>query len=146
MDQDTQTQNALALRLFSGERAGGSSADELQSAVQRTFEKLNVHLARRLGSGGYHALLKRAVMLAARDFPWLSSVQVTEDGVLEGFGLVSHVQTISEMAEGCVAILASLIGLLDTFIGRKLCLRVLHTVWPDAVPMTTDGSQGENNG
>lgn len=146
MEQDTQTQNDLAHLLFSGEWAGGSRVDELQNAIQGTFEKLNAHLARRLGAGGYHALLKRAVTLAAADFSWLSSVHVTANGTLEGFGPLSEVQTVSEMAEGCAAILARLIGLLETFIGRALCLRVLHAVWPDAVLRDADGSQGESNG
>ena len=146
MAQDTHTNKDLALLLFSGEWAGGSNADELQSAVQRTFEKLNEHLAKRLGSGGYYALIKRAVTLAAADFPWLTSIQITKSGILEGFDPVFEVRTIPEIAEGCVAILASLIGLLETFIGRELCLRMLHTVWPNAIQPDTNVPQGESNG
>jgi hypothetical protein len=146
MEQHTPTTNELALLLFTDERSGDADAEELPNAVQRTFEKLGLHLSQRLGSGGYHALLKRAVTLAAADFPWLAAVQVTEGGDLTGFGPASEAWGAAEAAEGGMAVLARLIGLLDAFIGRTLCLRVLHTVWPDSVGIGPEDSQEDGNG
>jgi hypothetical protein len=148
MEQDALAIKNLALLLLSDERANGSGggANELQGAVQRTFDKLNAHLARRLGSDGYHALLKRSVALAATEYPWLASVRVTGTGDLEGFEPLPGGQALSETAAGFATILASLIGLLETFIGRNLCLRMLLNVWPDAIQIETGGSLGDSNG
>jgi hypothetical protein len=146
MEQDKLSNKVLALLLFAGERADDSGPDELQDAVQRTFEKLSVHLARRIGSAGYRALLKRAVAVAATDFPWLVLVSVSENGTLGGFGTEAKGRDTSETADACVAILASLIGLLETFIGRTLCFRVLHDVWPGELGIEARDSHGDNNG
>jgi hypothetical protein len=131
MEQETPSHKDLAFRLFQSETAGASSPSEVQEAARRTFGKLNKHLSSRLGSGGYQALLRRALMLSVADCAWLTSVRVGEDGGLEGTDQAFVDRSISELTDGYVAIMANLIGLLDTFIGRKLCLRVLHSVWPD---------------
>lgn len=56
---------------------------------------------------------------------------------------MTHSQTASE---GCVAILARLIELLDTLIGRNLTVRILHNAWPDAVQTGVPGRMGDSNG
>jgi len=136
MEPEIHSTIDLARLLLAGERDG---------AVPRTFEKLDTHLTRRLGAGGYHALLKRAVILAAVEFPWLASVHVTDKGELDGLGLLSQVQTADEAAEGAAAVLASLIGLLETFIGQTLCRRMLRAIWPETVSLAgTERSQGDH--
>lgn len=49
-------------------------------------------------------------------------------------------------SDGCLAILARFLELLDTFIGRNLTLRVLYSAWPDAIQIDRAGRLGESNG
>src|SRR3569833_2127850 len=140
MGQETPSATALAILVLKGEQSVGPTVNQRHGAIQRTFEKLNVHLSVRLGSGGYRVLLERAVTLAAGDFPWLTSARVTDDGNIEGVDDAAQPQA---MFDGSVAILARLIELLDTFIGRNLTSRILNSAWPDAVPASW---QGESNG
>jgi hypothetical protein len=70
--------------------------------------------------------------LATAEAPSLSAVQVAADGSLKGLDeLVS--QTDKEQARDSGTILiAQLIGLLLTFIGEGLTLRLVQDVWPEA--------------
>ena len=144
MDQGRLPINDLTLLLFSGEAHGDETDAGLGNAAQRIFEKLNTHLSRRLGSGGYQALLKRALALAAADFPWLAAVHVTETGDLAGLGTALAGRTALEATQSSRAILASLIGLLETFIGEDLCRGILRAIWPDT--MRRDPVQSDPRG
>ncbi|MGO8672495.1 MAG: hypothetical protein ACLQVD_14160 [Capsulimonadaceae bacterium] len=139
MEQDTQSIIDLAALVLSAERG----ADTELAAAERTFAKLSVHLSARLGSTGYRALLKRALTLATVDVPWLTLARVCPDGTLEGLDTVGR--SGGEVSQGSTAVLARLIELLDTFIGRTLTLRVLHSAWPDAIPIDTASAPGKTN-
>ncbi|MEO7714910.1 MAG: hypothetical protein ABIY70_01800 [Capsulimonas sp.] len=146
MEQETPSHKDLAVRLFQSEKADASSLADVRDAARRTFGKLNTHLSSRLGSDGYQALLKRALMLSVADCAWLASIRVAEDGALEETGQAFVDRSVNELTDGYVAVMANLIGLLDTFIGRKLSLRVLHSVWPDWAWNDVKGTQGDSNG
>lgn len=135
MGQETLSATTLAELVLAAEQGIDPKTGQLQDAVSRTFEKLNVSLSVRLGSAGYRTLQERAVLTAAFDHPMLISARVREDGSIEGIA--------SATFDESVAILARLIELLDTFIGRSLTARILHRVWPDVVPASW---QGESNG
>ena len=50
----------------------------------------------------------------------------------------------TQVQEGIGAVLANLIGLLDTFIGEDLALRLVREAWPDAPrPNNTDSETQE---
>ena len=85
MEQETPTPKDLAVLVLYYEKTKNCESDGLMDAIQRRFEKLNEHLSIRLGSGGYHALLRRAAALAIGDLPWLAPINVSNDGTLEGF-------------------------------------------------------------
>jgi hypothetical protein len=60
-------------------------------------------------------------------------VQVAADGSVEGLGELAS-QTDKEQArDGGAILIAHLIGLLLTFIGEGLTLRLVQDVWPEAV-------------
>lgn len=107
------------------------------------FEKLDRHLSVRFGSGGYHTLLKRAISLAVTDDPALAAFQVSQSGAIVGYQDILAPQAA---CDGCIAILAHLIELLDTFIGRSLTARILRNSWPNAVPIEEVSQSGESNG
>jgi hypothetical protein len=145
LEQDTPVHKHLALFLLTGEAKGAESSEELQGAVKPTFEKLNAHLSKRFGTAGYTALLKRAVALASADFPWIATLSITRDGDLDGFDALPQQVRLSGTREGCIAILARLIDLVEHIIGRNLCLRVLQGAWPEEIQLYRDRLQGDGD-
>jgi hypothetical protein len=93
-------------------------------------DKLHPYLATLMGPGGYHALLSRALVLAAAEIPWLCSVEVKPDGSLEGLDKIHESIGQAEFLRGRVVLLAQLLGLLNAFIGELLTLRLLREAWP----------------
>ena len=86
-----------------------------------------------MGSGGYRALLSRALTLASEEVPWLRAVHVNADGALEGLKELEelHAQLDpDEYFEGRVVLLSQLLGLLAAFIGENLTLGLVREVWP----------------
>jgi len=51
---------------------------------------------------------------------------------MDGFAGAVGSQTLSGAVEGSVAIVSNVVGLLETFVGRELCSRLLSDVWPNA--------------
>jgi hypothetical protein len=94
-------------------------------------EKLRLPLALLIGNAGFSALLSRSRALASVEFPWLSSLQVKADGSFEGLEEIAAQVSTDELFEGCVVLLAQLLGLLAAFIGEDLMLRLLREVWPN---------------
>jgi hypothetical protein len=96
-------------------------------------EKLRISLTQFAGAAGFAALLRRALALASAEVPALRSAKISADGRLEGLEqLASH--TGSAGGEEAVAITAQLLGLLVTFIGEPLTLKLAREAWPEAWP------------
>lgn len=132
----------LARRLLARE-AGTESPGTLAlaGAAERAFDKLRLHLSRLLGTDGFRVLLARAVTLARAEYSWLESARVRDDGSLEGLAEAAVTDT-AEAREGITAVPAQFLGLLETFIGRDLTLRLLHGVWPEAdLPRDAGGEE-----
>ena len=114
-------------------------------------EKLRRHLATFLGKTGFHTLLARALALAAAEVPWLRGVRVKADDALEGLEEFQMQLNRDELFEGGVVLLARLLGLLVTFIGAALTVRLVREVWPkvplDDLDFSAEGKnehQGKN--
>ncbi len=89
----------------------------------RACEKLRRPLSMLLGTLGYRALIMRALTLAKRESSSLESVTVKDDGSLDG---------IDAEAEAVGSVLTEhLLGLLLSFVGEAVTLRLLDDVWPD---------------
>src|SRR3989442_16039336 len=81
-------------------------------AACRASEKLRPHLATLMGNVGFRALLSRALALANAEVPWLRAVHVKADGSFEGLDELGAQVDPDEIFEGCVVLLAQLLGLL----------------------------------
>jgi hypothetical protein len=104
-------------------------------AVQ-VCQKLVRNLSKIIGEIGSRALLARALTLAKREAEVLTPVRMTDDGALEGLqGGAMGASTV---------VVGHFVGLLETFLGESLTLRLLHDVWPDRT--TLDAHFGERNG
>jgi hypothetical protein len=133
MDTPSPAMRDLARRLLAqGQSASGPHVPE----AALVHEKLRISLTRFCGADGFASLLRRALVLASAEAPALRSAQVSADGRLEGLEqLASHEGSVSRAA--AVAITAHLLGLLVTFIGEPLTLRLVREAWPPATPDAT---------
>ena len=119
----------LARRLLAASQTG--SSPHVHAAVV-VSDKLQVALTKLAGSEGFASLLQRALVLATADVRSLQSVKIGADGRLEGFEqLVADKETGAAGGEAAVAITAQLLGLLETFIGNSLTLKLVREAWPD---------------
>jgi hypothetical protein len=110
--------------------AGRKSSDKAHEAA-RVCEKLKKSLTRFAGADGWASLLRRSLTLARADFPSLSHITISPDGSLEGLEMLAT-QDAKNGAEAGAAIIAQLLGLLVSFIGEPLTLRLVRESWPDA--------------
>jgi hypothetical protein len=106
----------------------------LAEAVARVDARLRGRLAPLIGPTGYTILVARAVRLAYTDVLDLAGVTVdggTSGGLLgiREFALASADPAVAEA--GLSTILAHVFGLLITFIGEDLTIRLVRGGWPE---------------
>ena len=124
-------QGQLARQLLALEAATGKAADPPSHAAARVCAKLGTSLTRVAGAEGFASLLRRAHFLARKDNPALAAVAMIPDGSLWGLEAVAS-DAPGRGPEAVVGIFAHLLGLLVTFIGEPLTLRLVREAWPDA--------------
>jgi hypothetical protein len=95
-------------------------------------EKLRVPLSKLVGVSGFGSLLARALALAKAEVPSLSVMQVKADGSLAGLVEVGQNQDRAAAGKVGIVLVAQLLGLLATFIGEPLMLRLVFDIWPEA--------------
>jgi hypothetical protein len=135
----------FAERLIAYETRGNKSSETKAPAALLVSEKLRPHLASLMGKVGFRELLSRALALANAEVPWLRAMHVKADGSFEGLDkLAAHVDP-DEISEGRVVLLAQLLGLLVTFIGEDLTLRLVREVWPKLSLNNLDFGKGDKN-
>src|ERR1700730_11578813 len=122
MDKPSPSMRDLARRLLAASRT--ASDPPVHEAVL-VNEKLRITLTQFAGADGFASLLRRALALASAEAPALRSAKVSADGRLEGFEqLASHAGSVAD--EEAVAITAHLLGLLVTFIGEPLTVKLVR--------------------
>lgn len=99
-------------------------------ALDLVCAKLQPSLAMLMGQAGFRALISRALALVDAHKPWPSTVQVKADGTLDGLEQFEAQVGRKEFAEASIILITRLLGLLVTFIGEELTLRLLGEIWP----------------
>jgi hypothetical protein len=122
----------LTQRLLAYEAAAGKNSEPTESAAFRVCAKLRQPLITLAGVAGFRSLLSRALTLARAEAPSLSAVQLAADGSLQGLDELEPQIDKDQTREGGTILIAQLIGLLLTFIGAGLTLRLVQDVWPEA--------------
>ena len=122
----------LAQRLLTYEAVAGENSKAAESAAFRVCAKLRQPLITLAGVAGFRSLLSRALTLARAEAPSLSAVQVAADGSLKGLDEPEPQIGKEQARDGGAILIAQLIGLLLTFIGEGLTLRLVQDVWPEA--------------
>ena len=120
---DSPTTRELAQRLLAYEAVEAGTALQDTEAVYRVCEKLRRPFTTLAGAAGFRSLLARALTLAKKESPLLDAWEVKPDGSLQGLN--------DKAVQSGAVLIAHLIGLMITFIGESLTLRLLHDVWPD---------------
>ena len=120
----------FAERLIAYETRENKSSETKTPMAFLVGEKLRPQLAALMGNVGFRALISRALALSNAEIPWLRPVHVKADGSFEGLDELGAQVGPDEIFEGRVVLLAQLLGLLVTFIGELLTLRLVRDVWP----------------
>jgi len=119
-------------RLIAEELRAARSAETKGRAAFRVCEKLRQPLGKLVGVAGFRSLLSRALILARAEVPSLAGLQISPDGELVFTSeFAAQLDREGSVASGS-ALTAQLLGLLLTFIGEALTLRLVHNVWPNA--------------
>lgn len=135
----------LARRLLDYEAVAGKPSEPAESAAVLVYEKLRYSLCALAGVAGFRLLASRALALARTKAPNLGAVQITADGFLQGPGEPQPQMNEGQDMQGEVILVAELLGLLCTFIGAALTLRLVQDVWPDAastIAISETGREG----
>jgi len=122
----------LAQRLLTYEAVSGENSEATEAAAFRVCAKLREPLVTLAGVAGFRSLLSRALTLARAEAPSLSTVQVAANGSLEGLDQLEPQIDKDQAREAGVILIAQLIGLLLTFVGESVTLRMVQDVWPEA--------------
>ena len=122
----------LARRLLAYEAAAGGNSEPTESAASRVCAKLRLPLCSLAGVAGFRSLLSRALALARAEAPCLSVVQVGADGSLKGLDDLEPHSDKDLSKTGGAILIAQLLGLLLTFVGEGITLRLVQNVWPES--------------
>lgn len=114
--------------IFREGRTGGKSG-ESQPVAFRVCDKLRRPLAKLMGLSAFIALLSRALKLAQAKAPCLDVVHIADDGSLAG--LAEMEEECPEAPEAEIVLVAQLLGLLITFVGKGLTVRLVREIWPE---------------
>jgi hypothetical protein len=113
---------------------------ELHQATQETFRTLREHLAARFGGYGYEVILKRAIRLTESSFRPASTLGTQTDGTLTGVDLLLGEFPLEAVRDRVVDVLANALGLVATFVGDDLTIKIVQSRWPNIVPELRDGT------
>src|ERR1700733_10702596 len=92
----------------------------------RVCEKLRLSLSVLTGAIGFRALLQRALTLATRESPTMAAVRINIIGSLEIIRPGPH--QIDNPEEAGIQLVSLLVGLLITFVGEALALRLIDKI------------------
>jgi hypothetical protein len=146
-DDATTSRDTLAQWLLTTEMSADDASSGESAAVGRVFDKLSQRLALLITPIGAEALLARAVHLSRKQFAFLDDIQALpkEASLIHRLREAAASVEPRQAHEGVVLVLATLIGLLESFIGQDLTWRLLGDVWPGVmVPVAAaDANQGD---
>jgi hypothetical protein len=132
MNTATPAIRDFARRLVALEAAHAEASVTGGSEVVRVCDKLRLPLSKLAGDAGFRSLMSRAVALAKAEIPSLVAVQVRADGSLEGLDGIGQDSNVGADGQAGVVVVAQLLGLLVTFIGEPLMLRLVRDAWPNS--------------
>ena len=128
MNVATPKLRIYAERLIAYEMSRTASSKPDPTTAFVVIETLGPHFGALMGAAGFRALISRALVLANVEVAWLRDLRVREDGSFEGLKELEAQANPEEITAGGIVLLARLLGLLVTFIGEDLTLRLLSNI------------------
>jgi hypothetical protein len=129
MTAPSRDSQAIAQRLIAEEIRVSDSSLPKALAAFRVCEKLRRSLSTLAGVAGFRSVMARALTLATAEVPWLSAVEIHSNGSLIVPTEIKD-KSSQDVVRGGAALVTQLVGLLVTFIGETLTLRLAQNVWP----------------
>jgi hypothetical protein len=123
--------SVLALRAGSG-----ADAVAIAAAAGRAYADLTGVLVTLIGPPGVEALTARASHLALLEYPNEQAVGKNADMPFAHIASWLELQDPAVAADAAAAMLSALGGLLVTFVGEPLTMRLLQKAWPDGFPIS----------
>ena len=108
------------------------------SALSLYLGQIRPNLLVLMGSGGFRALVARALFLVSRDFPEFRHVTPDDDGNLIGLEEACSTLDDAGLREVFVSILTEILLLLFELLGAGVTLAVIGDTWPQTLPDDID--------
>ena len=126
------TAGDLARQLLLQESGGHRESVALAEALERVCQRLHQRMVGLIGRAGFAALFTRALHLAREAHPALTGVAFDDQAevCLRGTHEFAAARQPSEVSDAMGTILAQFVGLLITFIGEELSMRLIREIWP----------------
>lgn len=125
----------LARQVLRFEADASQDPAALAMASERAYLRLRARLTGLIGVAGYNALFARALRLAQTDDRALERITLDARFEMSLLGVrdyaLAHGADPSLVATGLTSLFARAIGLLITFIGEDLALRLTREAWPE---------------
>lgn len=134
----TSSENAVlrpvAMSVLTRRAGSGAEVAVVAATAGAAYDDLAGVLVPLIGQVGFDAVTKRALYLAQREYP---AAPEGDTGQADGFIQVSFwlkQQDAGVAMDAAATMLSTLGGLLVTFIGEPLTMRLLRKGWPDGFP------------
>ncbi len=146
MTEGTARLRDVARRILVQELGDRRAPAEVAAAIEVVFASLYGLMRNLIGQNGFQALISRAVYLSSKEFPWIDTIELRAESTLtlRHLDAVVEAEGVERARDGAAALMGTVIGLLFSFLGTDLTLRLLRRSWafdPDDSPDDSpDGS------
>ena len=124
----------LARQLIAVETTAVTSPAQLEAGVQRVFQRLHELMSSLVGPTGFSAAMRRA-LANTPDCAWLDPAAsrggTAGTQVIQGIAGAVEREGTERVVECATLLLENVLGLLCSFIGNDLTVRLVRQSWPE---------------
>jgi hypothetical protein len=138
MTMPAPSDRAVARRLLEQEPPREPGAEERAAAAVRVYERLFERLSPVIGVAGIRAVLARSARLTKAEYPCFEAAGVASERASEVLhGCLVRLDE-RELEDAAAALYGTLLGLLNSFIGKRLVWQVLRSAFPGIEESTSE--------
>lgn len=132
MVEGTSRIRNLAQRVLAHEAGNARDSAELTQAADRIFQRVHGQLTIYIGSQGYEAVLRRALLLAQEKLPSLAGIaSVSGQELMALSGRLKGLNDTEQAEQAVRCLLVSLLDVLAELLGWDLACRLVGAAWPE---------------